>query len=146
MPVTPQEDELKAAIVELKASNPSSGISKIHALVLATYPDWAVSEKRTRKILQAEGLIVASSPAGDVQDAHIVYPSSRVIPELNVSKWTPKVKVKYFDRKKGKGLVAAEEISEGETIWKEDPFVIAPEWCVAFRSHLLVGRPALFSR
>jgi hypothetical protein len=31
---------------------------------------------------------------------------------------------------KGKGLVAAEVIEAGEEIWKEDPFVVSPEWCV----------------
>ncbi|KAG9310945.1 hypothetical protein JVU11DRAFT_8819 [Chiua virens] len=29
---------------------------------------------------------------------------------------------------KGKGLVATEKISEGEVVWKENPFILAPEW------------------
>ena len=29
---------------------------------------------------------------------------------------------------KGKGLVAKERITSGETVWKEDPFILAPEW------------------
>lgn len=39
-----------------------------------------------------------------------------------------KVKVEYFGSEKGKGLVATETIDEGEEIWKEEPFIIAPEW------------------
>ena len=39
-----------------------------------------------------------------------------------------KAKVHQFGPKKGKGLVAAQVVEEGEEIWKEDPFVIAPEW------------------
>ena len=57
-----------------------------------------------------------------------IFPSSRVIDNLDISQWTPKVKVKYFNKKKGKGLVAEKNIEEGEPIWKEDPFIIAPEW------------------
>ncbi len=45
-----------------------------------------------------------------------------------VSRWTTTIEVKYFDRKKGKGFVAKEPISEGQVVWKEDPFIIAPEW------------------
>ena len=33
---------------------------------------------------------------------------------------------KYFEREKGKGPVAKDLISEGQVVWKEDPFVIAP--------------------
>ncbi len=89
MPISPPEDELKRAIIDLKSQNPSLGISKVHAYLLAMYPHWTVSEKRTRKILQAEGLTLIT---------------------------------------KGKGLVATEDIAQGETLWREDPFVIAPEW------------------
>ena len=41
---------------------------------------------------------------------------------------TPKAEVRFFGRAKGKGLVARAPIAAGETIWKEDPFVLAPEW------------------
>jgi hypothetical protein len=63
----------------------------------------------------------------DDGDAH-VYPSSTLVENLDVSRWTPAIEVKYFDKKKGKGLVAKEPISEGQVVWKEDPFIIAPEW------------------
>ncbi|KAF9481594.1 SET domain-containing protein [Pholiota conissans] len=125
MSITPPEGELTQALIELKKQDPQLGISKVHALLLKNYPDWIVSEKRTRKILQSQGLIV-SAPSSASEPA--VYPSSRVIPSLDIRQWTAKVAVKYFDKKKGKGLVAAEPIEEGETIWREDPFVIAPEW------------------
>ncbi|TFK36548.1 hypothetical protein BDQ12DRAFT_609724 [Crucibulum laeve] len=125
MPISPSEDELKSSIIELKTKNSSLGIAKIHALVLSSNPEWTVSEKRTRKVLQNEGLIAYNT---SVQDQVAVYPSSRVIPNLDVRKWTSKVEVKFFDKKKGKGLVAAVNIEEGETIWKEDPFIVAPEW------------------
>ena len=57
-----------------------------------------------------------------------MYPSSTLVEGLDIAKWTTTVEVKYFDRRKGKGLVAKEPISEGQVVWKEDPFVIAPEW------------------
>ena len=117
---TPGEEELKSALIELKAQNPSLGISKIHALLLAAHPDWTVSEKRTRKILQTQGLVQGAGPA--------VHPTSRLIPNFDVKKYSSKVAPKFFDKRKGKGLVAVEPIKEGEVIWKEDPFVMAPEW------------------
>lgn len=128
---TPPEDELRDALVSLKLHNPALGIAKTHALLLALHPAWAVSEKRTRKILQSEGLVLCGMPtrtSGDSTPA--VYPSSRVIPDFAVNKWTQKVEVRYFDQKKGKGLVATADIAEGEAIWKEDPFILAPEWFV----------------
>lgn len=127
MPISPSEDELTTAIVELKKENPDLGISKIHNLLITKYPDWTVSEKRTRKILQAQGLVATAS--GNTPNV-LIYPSSRLVPGLDIQKWTPKVEVKWFDKRKGKGLVATHEIKEGEVIWKEDPFITSPEWCV----------------
>ncbi|KAJ6556895.1 hypothetical protein B0H10DRAFT_2121899, partial [Mycena sp. CBHHK59/15] len=98
--------------------NPTLGIPKIHGLLRTEYPSWTVSEKRTRKALQALGLLVAPVP----------HPSSNLIEDLNIEKWTPRVEVRYFDKKKGKGLVAKQKIKTGETVWTEDPFIIAPEW------------------
>ncbi|KAK1222402.1 hypothetical protein PQX77_014735 [Marasmius sp. AFHP31] len=128
--LTPSDNELKEVLRSLKTSNPALGIPKVHALLLQTHPEWLVSEKRTRKFLQNEGLVISADPNGNsFQDkGKAPYPSSRVIPNLDVAKWSTKVEVKYFNKRKGKGLVAKEKIAEGEAIWKEDPFVIAPEW------------------
>ncbi|KAF9269757.1 SET domain-containing protein [Marasmius fiardii PR-910] len=128
--VTPTDTELKEALKSLKSSNPTLGISKIHGLLLQTRHDWLVSEKRTRKFLQNEGLVLSADPNGNsFQDkGKAPYPSSRIIPNLDVGKWSTKVEVKYFNKRKGKGLVAKEKLVEGETVWKEDPFIIAPEW------------------
>lgn len=125
MSITPAEDVLTQALIALKSEEPQLGISKVHALLLKNNPDWIVSEKRTRKILQNQGLIVGPPPGPTDLP---VYPSSRVIDSLEISQWTSKVSVKYFDRKKGKGLVATAPIEEDEVIWREDPFVIAAEW------------------
>ena len=127
MPTIPQESELISAIISLKNKDPSLGISKVHALLLKTYPEWTVSEKRTRKILQIHGLVLSATLPSDSVEPPI-FPSSQVIDRLDISQWTPKVKVKYFNKKKGKGLVAERDIEVGEHIWKEDPFIIAPEW------------------
>ncbi|KAL0579071.1 hypothetical protein V5O48_002913 [Marasmius crinis-equi] len=128
--LTPSDNELKDVLRSLKSSNPSLGIPKIHALLLQSRPDWLVSEKRTRKFLQNEGLVISADPNGNSfqEKGKAPYPSSRVIPNFDVEKWSTKVEVKYFNKRKGKGLVAKENISEGDTLWKEDPFIIAPEW------------------
>ncbi|KAJ3523550.1 hypothetical protein NM688_g8710 [Phlebia brevispora] len=133
----PTEDELTSTLVTLRAENPTLGTAKLHALLLSTRPDWTVSEKRTKKILHSEGLVLGSSsaqskaksPTKDVaDDAASLLPVSKLVEGLDIAKWTNKVEVKYFGRSKGKGLVAKELIAEGETVWKEDPFVLAPEW------------------
>lgn len=121
-PVSPAEDDLKNALVALKTANPALGIAKIHALLLSSHPEWTVSEKRTRKVLQSENLV------NGTQGAQGLYPTSKMIEGLDISKWTKKAEVKYFSKLKGKGLVATGPLAEGETIWKEDPFALAPEW------------------
>lgn len=132
--ITPTEEELKLALINLKTLNPGMGISKTHALLLKTYPEWLVSEKRTKKVMQFYGLVSQSMPP--LVEANIpaeppIFPQSHVIDSLDVYQWTSKVAVKYFDKKKGKGLITVTDIEEGETIWREDPFIIASEWYVA---------------
>ncbi|KAF9221748.1 SET domain-containing protein [Gyrodon lividus] len=123
------EDELRAALVTLKKDNPTLGVVKTHTLLLEINPSWAVSEKRVRKILQSEGLVVTEKDNGSTNDAVLtIHPTSRLNKSLDVNKWCSKVKVHHFNAVKGKGLVATEEISEGEVLWREDPFVLAPEW------------------
>lgn len=147
--ISPPEEELKAAVASLKKGHPALGIAKLHSLLLSENPSWAVSEKRLRRILrnsnpdgphaQHEGLEYAtigtprgpgpsSTPSTTGSNAAHVYPSSALVEGLDVSRWTTAIEVTYFDRKKGKGLVAKEPISEGQHVWKEDPFIIAPEW------------------
>ncbi|TBU59985.1 SET domain-containing protein [Dichomitus squalens] len=124
--ISPSEDDLKGALVALKTANPTLGVPKIHARLVAEHPEWIVSEKRTRKVLQNQGLVQTLSASGAASGQ--VHPTSKLIEGLDVTKWTTKAEVKYFGKAKGKGLVAKEAIAEGEVIWKEDPFILAPEW------------------
>ncbi|KAJ3742873.1 hypothetical protein DFH05DRAFT_1498352 [Lentinula detonsa] len=141
---SPSDQDLRTAVISLKSAHPTLGIAKIHALLLAGYPDWIVSEKRTKKILQSEGLTLQTSQStaeatltspsptkhskasgsGTVN----VYPSSKLIPNLEISKYNAKIEVKHFNKKKGKGLVAKEKILAGTPLWKEDPYIVAAEW------------------
>ena len=129
---TPTEDELATALQGLRTRNPTLGISKLHTQLLAHHPSWSVSEKRVRKFLQNQGLVLRASGNGTTHLPSCsddgIHPVSQVIQGLQVSKWTPKVQVQFFDKVKGKGLIATENISEGEVLWKEDPFILAPEW------------------
>lgn len=128
---TPTENELKAALVELRGQNPALKITKLHARLLAEHPDWTVSEKRTRKLLQAEGLVLSPpkvNPNVAKVNADTLIPVSKVIDGLDVARWSKKIEVKYFNRMKGKGLVATDKLTQGDAIWKEDPFILAPEW------------------
>ena len=150
MPVQPSDDELKAALVALRADNPVLGISKIHALLLTAHPAWTVSEKRTRKALQALGLMLGGNATTTTTG-----PSFRPTKGLQVSQWTKKAVVHDFGAGRGKGLVAATDgddtstspspaITSGEVIWKEDPWAIAPEWRARLHSDItLTNAPPL---
>ena len=132
MQTIPSDDDLKELLKTLRKENPSLGTAKLHAVLISSRPNWTVSEKRVKKILQAENLVVgppAPKNAKKAGNSHL-YPTSKVIDKLDVSRWTTKVRVANFGGTKGKGLVATEKISEGEVIWKEEPFIIAPEWFV----------------
>lgn len=76
-------------------------------------------------VLQSEGL--TSAPSGGAS-AKKIWPSSKVNDKLDIGQFSKKIEVRYFDKAKGKGLIAKEDIGEREIIWKEDPFIIAPEW------------------
>jgi len=180
--MTPTESELTDALIDLKTREPHLGISKIHALLSQHYPEWVVSEKRTRKILQAQGLTNSQQVAGEKDKDNnnkdnkdkkknsllpsnvpkipyipkytskdysppppsaphpplppLEHPTSKLIPlqDLDVSRlrqWNPKpkkIEIRWFGDKRGKGLVAVEEMEEGEVVWKEEPWIVAPEW------------------
>ncbi|KAJ7658862.1 hypothetical protein DFH06DRAFT_1327414 [Mycena polygramma] len=76
----------------------------------------------------AKSACARPSPPSHRQDTTPPHPSSQLVDGLDIAQWTPRVDVRLFDKKKGKGLVATQTIKAGETIWVEDPFVIAPEW------------------
>lgn len=138
--ISPGEEVLATVVASLKNEHPALGIAKLHALLLSENPSWTVSEKRLRRILKNSTSDPSTSPgtgpgpsssssSETYRDAHAhLYPSSTLVEGLDVSQWTTAVEVKYFDEKKGKGLVAKEPIPEGQLVWKEDPFIIAPEW------------------
>ena len=135
--ISPPEEDLRSAVVSLRKQHPTLGVTKLHALLLSENSEWTVSEKRLRRMMTAEGLILQpptqrkpTPAASAVSPGAHIYPSSTLIEGLDVAKWTAAVEIKYFDKQRGKGLIAKEPISEGQVIWKEDPFIIAPEWCV----------------
>ena len=106
----------KVPTTDLENSNPDGPFAQHHRIEYAT----TGNPRRPR---------LSSSPSTTTgsKAAH-VYPSSTLFEGLDVSKWMKTIEDKYFDEKKGKGLVAKEPISEGQTAWKEGPFIIAPEW------------------
>jgi hypothetical protein len=131
--ITPTDEELTNVLRGLRAEHPALGIAKLHALLLSSHESWTVSEKRTRKLLQAAGLTntpAATANGNAVIEKGRVYPESRVMSGLDLEKWSAvaKIEVKQFGPAKGKGLVARIPLKEGDVVWKEDPWIIAPEW------------------
>jgi hypothetical protein len=136
--ILPSEDDLAAALKTLRVSHATFGAAKLHATLLESRPSWSVSEKRTRKVLQSAGLALSSADAAtkDIKKKTRptqgrLYPRSQRTAGLDVSALTTKVEVRDFGGGKGKGLVATAPIAEGEVIWREDPWVLGPEWSVS---------------
>ena len=128
IPVVPTDSDLAAALVDLRAKNPSLGTSKLHTALLVSRPEWTVSEKRTKKILQSEGLILVSgsSQTRDTSKADPPLPSSRVVEGLDVTQWTPKVEVKYFERARARALWR-KSVSHQERLYgKKTPSYLRP--------------------
>ena len=127
----PSDSDLTSVLAALRQENPVLGIPKLHALLLSDNPGWLVSEKRMRKVLQSLGLSNTVKASHSDSAGGLRSPSSRLLQGLDPLKYTqkgPAVRVEYFDQKKGKGLIATTNVSEGTVIWKEDPFALAPEW------------------
>ena len=99
MPVSPPDEALRDILTALRAQNPTLGIAKLHTKLLLEHPDWTVSEKRIKKVLTQ-----ASQPGPAPR------PTSRVIDNLNVNRWSNEIKVVDYGKLKGKGLEAIIEI------------------------------------
>jgi hypothetical protein len=118
MGVVPTDDELIGALRPLRASNTTLGLPKLLSALIASQPEWSVSEKRLRKVVQRL----------KSQEETSLYPTSNLNSALDVSKYSNKIKPMVFGAEKGKGLVAVQAIEPGEVLWREDPFVYAPPW------------------
>ena len=128
---SPSDSDLTSALAALRREKPVLGIPKLHALLLSENPGWLVSEKRTRKVLQCLGLTNTTKSQTADPTRELKHPFSKLLEGLDPLKYTqkgPAVRVEYFDLKKGKGLIATTDVSEGTILWKEEPFALAPEW------------------
>ena len=121
MTTAPPEDELVKTLKELRLEHPSLGAPKLLAIFRQKNPQWSLSEKRLRKVLQQENLVATATPA-------TMYPVSKIDDRVDASTWTSQVAIKQFDKVKGKGLVAKQKLAAGEIVWKEDPWVFASDW------------------
>lgn len=154
--VSPTEEELAVKLRSLRESHPTTGVAKLLILLRETQPEWSVSEKRLKKVLQQEGLMISSGTVettGEVNGAEKTghgpataakakksakggvkkprqYPTSSAESKVDPTKWTGKVAIRHFDAVKGKGLVATAHIEGGEIVWKEDPWVLTADWYV----------------
>ena len=121
MTTAPPEDELVKSVRQLRAEYPSLGAPKLLVVLRQKHPEWSLSEKRLRKLLQQENLVATAAPA-------VVHPLSRIDEGVDASTWTSQVAIKQFDKVKGKGLVSKQNLTAGEILWKEDPWIFASDW------------------
>ncbi|KAH7099037.1 hypothetical protein BKA62DRAFT_711182 [Auriculariales sp. MPI-PUGE-AT-0066] len=131
----PTDDELAAALRALRIEQPTAGVNKLHASLLAAHTTWLVSQKRTHKILQREQLLLGTNTGSSKPGAKSNAPEYRLNQLLDVSKLSKKIDVKDFGKPKGKGIVLTEPVKQGETVWKEDPFIFAATWEVLDHVH-----------
>ncbi|UZJ53144.1 hypothetical protein CBS101457_002464 [Exobasidium rhododendri] len=116
----PSEQEIVEACSALLAEFPSLGIAKILSN-LQNEKNWSLSEKRLKNSLAKAGLRSSSTTNATSKSPEI--PSSSIDALLAIP---PGVKAVYFDKVKGKGLVASRDFQEGEPIFTEDAFIAAP--------------------
>ncbi|KAK0208411.1 hypothetical protein DFS33DRAFT_1496957 [Desarmillaria ectypa] len=146
--IVPDDETILSAISIIHSALPGFGTTRLHTAVIDAHPEWkgVVGEKRLRRMIanfkkdeETEGPIKDNSAsttkpktkkkkkAKAKASPGETYPTSSLLPGSALT-LPLTVAVRYFDKQKGKGLVALRRIEEGETLWKEDPWIIAPEW------------------
>jgi len=124
--ISPPEEDLKTAIISLNEAHLTLGITKFHIHLLSENPGGTVSEKRLRRILKnAEGRpLPRPSPLSlqfKLRQRH-VYPS----PRHHQMDGSGRGQVFVFRQEKR--FVTKELVSEGQFVWKGDPFIIVSKW------------------
>lgn len=122
--VSPPEDVLVAAVTDLRTKHPSLGLTKTLTQLKTDHPEWTVSEKRLRKVIQSTP---KANGANDEPREVGLIADTGLDPSIDVTNVAPKVKVKLFGGEKGKGLVAKEKMFRGEVLWQEEPWIITAD-------------------
>jgi hypothetical protein len=131
MSIIPTDEVLGPTVQALRESHPSLGIAKLLQQLKTEHPEWAISEKRLRKVVAptaTSAAPTASSTGGaKAPDEPGLMADTGLDTTLSVSDLAPKVKARLFGGEKGKGLVAREKILEGEVIWQEEPWIVTAD-------------------
>ncbi len=142
----PDDETIQSVISSMHSALPGLGTAKLHTAVIDAHPEWkgVVGEKRIRRVManskkdaetespiRENDALTTKSKTKKKKKAKVTsratYPTSSLLPDSALT-LPLSVAVRYFDKQKGKGLVALRRIEEGETLWKEDPWILAPEW------------------
>jgi hypothetical protein len=123
--ISPSDDLVISAIETTREVCPSMGAVKLLDRIKIRHPQWALSEKRFRKLLHSTSTTNGSGNKGNgiVTEKSLVAITS-IDSSLDVASLASKVKVKMFGGEKGKGLVVREKVLQGEVLWQEDPWII----------------------
>jgi hypothetical protein len=129
-PSSPSDEALLPVVIHLRDSNASFGAIKLLHELRIQHPEWVISEKRIRKILQSL-TTTTSSRNGEEGDAVAnemgLIADTGVDASINIASIAPKIKVRMFGGEKGKGLVVKEKVQQGEVLWQEDPWVVTAD-------------------
>ncbi|KAI8969725.1 hypothetical protein BDB01DRAFT_840088 [Pilobolus umbonatus] len=121
--IIPDIDTLTTALDAIKLELPNAGTKTLFTQIQTRYPDWQVSDKRIKKIMQSKTKVMKSGVPDDPS-----VPVSFIDPQLDFKSVSDKVVARMIDPVTGKGLFAACDIKKDETIFTETPFVYFPPW------------------
>ncbi|GAO47557.1 hypothetical protein G7K_1762-t1 [Saitoella complicata NRRL Y-17804] len=120
--ITPTEHELIKQVTAIRNEHGQTlGVPKLLAQVKDQKPDWAVSEKRLRKVLAQYNLGNAPPKGTALPNAAV----SHLTPNFDIKDTTTKLAVKEV-KGRGKGLYGTEDTKSGTSIFEEIPYVWAP--------------------
>lgn len=93
--VIPSQEELLEAIQKIKISNPEYGIKKVTQQLSEDQAQWTVSEKRVKKLLQANGLTNTQQPIKSGVEDDPSIPVSFIDPKLDLQSVSTNVVVSW---------------------------------------------------
>lgn len=106
--MVPTDEDIALSLARVRSLYPGLGALKVLASIKSEHPEWSLSEKRLKKIINLNSPLQAQTGLDS---------------SIDIKGIAPKVQVKLFPHGKGKGLVAREKILQGEVIWQEEPWI-----------------------
>ncbi|AOA64197.1 Histone H4 methyltransferase [Komagataella phaffii CBS 7435] len=123
--IVPHVRQMVQAVIDLWKEDPDTEdalIGELYYLVKKKNPNWDFTEQQLEKTLKEHGFIVDQTLFTFAEQI-----TSTLTPNLSKIFNEEEASFKVdFSEKSGKGLYAKRDISKGEVLWKEEPFIMVP--------------------